>query len=113
MPMLSDVHAAGAALAKEADSRREELLRVRRIPADLFQRSAEAGLFRQMLAPQVGGLGRSPAEWFETGVEMARWEPSFAWVVTQGSGDIATYTAASVREFADAFVADQNVYPAS
>src|SRR5262249_45421232 len=99
MHMPSNVHAAGVALAREADGRRDELVRARRIPADLFQRSAEAGLFRQMLAPQVGGLGRSPAEWFETGIEMARWEPSFAWVVTQGSGDVATYTAAGVREF--------------
>jgi alkylation response protein AidB-like acyl-CoA dehydrogenase len=111
--MACDVHATAVALAKEADGRREELVRVRRIPADLFQRSAEAGLFRQMLARQLGGLGRSPAEWFETGVEMARWEASFAWVVTQGAGDVATYVAASEREFADAFLADQRVYSAS
>jgi alkylation response protein AidB-like acyl-CoA dehydrogenase len=108
-----DPHRAAVALAEEANGRREELVRARRIPADLFQRSAEAGLFRQMLARQLGGLGRSPAEWFETGVAMARWEPSFAWVVTQGAGDVATYVAASEREFADTFLADQHVYSAS
>jgi hypothetical protein len=32
----------------------------------------------------VGGLGRSAVEWFRTGVEVARWEPSFSWVITQG-----------------------------
>jgi alkylation response protein AidB-like acyl-CoA dehydrogenase len=111
--MNHDLHATAVALAREADGRREELVRARRIPADLFQRSAEGGLFRQMVARRLGGLGRSPAEWFETGVEMARWEASFAWVVTQGAGDVATYVAASEKEFADAFLADQHVYSAS
>lgn len=111
--MAHDVHTTAVALAKEADGRREELVRARRIPSDLFQRAAEGGLFRQLLARQLGGLGRSPAEWFETGVGMARWEASFAWVVTQGAGDVATYVAASEGEFADAFLADRNVYSAS
>jgi alkylation response protein AidB-like acyl-CoA dehydrogenase len=100
-------------LAKEADSRREELLQERRIPQDLFQRAGEANLFRQMLCKELGGLGRSPAEWFETGVEMARWEPSFAWVVNQGSGDLATFVAAGDAAFAKAFLADQGAYTAS
>jgi indole-3-acetate monooxygenase len=111
--MAHRVEATAVALAKEADSRREELVRARRVPADLFQRAAEGGLFRQMVAQQLGGLGRSPAEWFETGVEMAKWEPSFAWVVTQGAGDMATYVAAGERVFAESFLADRNGYSAS
>jgi hypothetical protein len=53
-----------------------------RISSDLFQRAAEGGLFRQFLARQLGRLGRSPAEKFETDVEMARLEASFC-----GGGD--------------------------
>jgi len=111
--MAHDVDDVAVALAKEADGRRDELVRARRSPSDLFQRAAENGLFRQMLARQLGGLGRSPAEWFETGIAMATWEASFGWVVTQGAGDVATYVAASDPEFANAFLADQHVYSAS
>jgi indole-3-acetate monooxygenase len=111
--MALDIQTVAIVLAKEADSRREELVRARRIPSDLFQRAAKACLFWQLVARQLGGLGLSPAEWFETGVEMARWEPSFAWVVTQGAGDMATYVAAGERVFADAFLGDRDAYSAS
>jgi len=111
--MADDVLASAVLLAKEADARREELARLRGIPADLFRRAGEAGLFRQMASKELGGLGLSPAEWFATGVEMARWEPSFAWVVTQGAGDMATYLSAGTDEFAAAFLSDAGAYTAS
>jgi len=78
--MVDDVHTAGVTLAKEADARRAELERERQVPPDLFRRAADAGLFRQLICVELGGLGRSAVEWFRTGVEMARWEPSFSWV---------------------------------
>lgn len=111
--MVDDVHVAGVTLAKEADARRGELDRERRVPADLFRRAGDAGLFRQLLCAELGGLGRSPAEWFDTGVEMARWEPSFAWVVTQGAADTAIYVAAGDPAFTSAFLADQAAYISS
>ena len=74
--MMDDVQAVAASLAKEADARRAELERERQVPPDLFRRAAEAGLFRQLICTELGGLGRSAVEWFRTGVEMARWEPS-------------------------------------
>ena len=92
--MVDEVHTAGVILAKEADARRGELERERQVPKDLFQRAGDAGLFRQLVCAELGGLGRSAAQWFRTGVEMARWEPSFSWVITQGAGDQATYPAA-------------------
>jgi hypothetical protein len=52
-------------------------------------------------------------EWFRTGVEMARWEPSFSWVVTQGAGDSATFTSAGDPAFVSAYLADPDAYPAS
>ena len=65
--MGHDLHDKAVSLAEEANSRREELVRTRCIPLDLFKRTAEGGLFRQLVAQQLGGLGLSPAEWFETG----------------------------------------------
>src|ERR1041385_7157440 len=44
---------------------------------------------------------------------MARLEPSFAWVVTQGAGDMAMYVSAGEGSFADALLADQVAYTAS
>jgi alkylation response protein AidB-like acyl-CoA dehydrogenase len=111
--MGHDLHDKAVSLAEEADARREELVRTRRIPSDLFKRAAEGGLFRQLVARRLGGLGLSPAEWFETGLNMARWEPSFAWVVTQGAGDIAMYLSAGETAFADALLADEAAYTAS
>ena len=108
--MVDDVHAAGVTLAKEADARRGELERERQVPKDLFQRAGDAGLFRQLLCAELGGLGRSPAEWFQTSVDMARWEPSFAWVVAQGAGDVATFVAVGNSAFTSAFLADQRAY---
>src|SRR5262249_37978781 len=57
--------------------------------------------------------GLSPVEWFENGIDMARWEPSFAWVVTQGAGDMATYLSAGAAAFADKLLADRGAYTAS
>jgi alkylation response protein AidB-like acyl-CoA dehydrogenase len=111
--MADSVHATGVTLAKEADARREELDRVRRVPSDLFERAGDAGPFRQLLRRDLGGLGRSPAEWFCTSVEMARWEPSFAWVVAQGAGDLTTYIAAGDPAFTSALLVDQRAYIAS
>jgi indole-3-acetate monooxygenase len=111
--MVDDVHAAAVTLAKEADARRAELEHERQVPPDLFRRAADAGLFRQLICPELGGLGRSAVEWFRTGVEMARWESSFSWVVTQGAGDHATYTASGDPAFVSVFLADPNAYSSS
>lgn len=111
--VFDDVHALGAGLAKEADARRVELERERQVPPDLFRRGVEAGLIRQLISAELGGLGRSAVEWFRTGVEMARWEPSFSWVMTQGAADHATYVAAGDPAFASEFLADPNCYSSS
>ena len=80
--MSNDLSLAAISLAKEADARHEELQRGRRIPSDLSRRAGDAGLFRQLLSTELGGLGRSAADWFRLSVDMARWEPSFSWIVT-------------------------------
>jgi len=108
-----DVGAAIAALGEEARERRDELAAYRGIPDDLFRRAGEAGLFRQMVSVELGGLGLSPTEWFDNVVEIARLEPSFGWVVAQGAGDLATYLASGTRRFTDECLADTCCYIAS
>jgi alkylation response protein AidB-like acyl-CoA dehydrogenase len=112
-PMTDDIHAAAVSLAKEADARRAELERTRQVPPDLFRRAAEAGLFRQLICAELGGPGRSAVEWFRTGVEMARWEPSFSWVVTQGVADVTIFTASGDPAFASDLLANPHACVAS
>ena len=112
--MTNDIHAAAVSFsAKEADARRPEFERKRQVPPDLFRRAGDAGLYRQLICTELGGLGRSAVEWFRTGVEMARWEPSFSWVVTQGAGDHAAFAASGDPAFTSVFLADPNAYSTS
>ncbi len=107
MSTTGDLTSAAVALAQEARERRLELDGGRCIPADLMERAGEAGLYRQMLPVEQGGSGLTPAEWFLNGIEMARHEPSFAWIVTQTSGDLVTFVTAGSPAFAEAFLADR------
>lgn len=85
---LTRVADAAAALGREADRRTTELDEGRRIPQDLYDRAARAGLFRQLVPRNLGGVGAEPLDWFRTGVELARHDASFAWVVTQGAAEL-------------------------
>lgn len=93
-------------LGTAADARWSELDRARRIPQDLYDAAAGAGLFRQLVAPGVGGRGRSPLEWFRTGMGLARHEPSFAWVVTQGAAELGWIAAGADPAWAAEVLAD-------
>lgn len=79
---------AAAMLGAAADARTGELEKGRRVPADLYRAAAAAGLFRQLVPAELGGGGVGPLEWFRTGVELARHEASFGWVVTQGAAEL-------------------------
>ena len=46
-----------SALATEAQERHSELNAARRIPVDLYRRTAEQGLFRQLVSTELGGRG--------------------------------------------------------
>ena len=107
MSTTEDLTAAAMALAQEARERRVELDAGRCIPADLADRAGEAGLYRQMLPVEEGGYGLTPAEWFLNCVEMARYEPSFAWIVAQAASDLVTFVTAGSSAFAEAFLADR------
>lgn len=82
-PLAAEVAAVGQAAADSIG----ELDRDCRLPADLYERAARLGLFRQLVPADLGGQGDTPLRWFRRGVELARYEPSVAWVVTQGAAE--------------------------
>jgi alkylation response protein AidB-like acyl-CoA dehydrogenase len=83
------VDAAALALAEEAAAAVDVLDAERGLPPDLARRAAEIGLFRQLVPTDMGGLGAAPIDWFRRGIGLARHEPSFSWVVTQGAAELA------------------------
>lgn len=95
-------------LGVEAGDRHREMEAARRIPDDLYRKTAEAGLFRQLVPTELGGLGRTPAEWFATGVELARAEASYAWIVTQGAAGLALVSAGGHPELVQAVLSDSS-----
>lgn len=95
-----------AALGAEADRRSHEMDAIRGVPDDLYRRAALAGLFRQLVPRELGGLGGTPIEWFRRGVELARHEASFAWVVTQGAAELGWIAAGGDEGWARDVLAD-------
>lgn len=75
-------------LGAAADARTAELDVACRLPADLYAAALHSGLFRPLVAPEFGGNGAAPLQWFRTGVELAWYEASLAWVVTQGAAEL-------------------------
>ncbi len=76
-------------LAEQAAASVDVLDAERCLPQELALAAADVGLFRQLVPKDVGGAGAAPIDWFRRGVAMARREPSFAWVVTQGAAELA------------------------
>jgi indole-3-acetate monooxygenase len=72
-------------LAKEAETRWVEFDERCSVPADLFEQAARIGLFRQLVPTDLGGLGSTPLEWYRTGLDISRHQPSLGWVVSQGA----------------------------
>ena len=89
-----------------ADGRWLELDRERGVPDDLHRAAADAGLFRQLVAPALGGHGRAPLDWFRTGMTLARHEASLAWVVTQGAAELGWIAAGGDPAWAAVVLAD-------
>lgn len=95
------------ALGAEARERHPELEAARRVPDDLYRKTAEHGLFRQLVPTELGGRGRSPLEWFTTGVELASAEASYAWVVTQGAAGLALVAGGGDPALTEAVLSDE------
>lgn len=67
---------------------------------------AEAGLFRQLVVDELGGLERTPLDWFQTGVALARYEASVGWVVTQGASELGWIGAGGDEQWAGELLDD-------
>ena len=69
-------------------SRATEIEAAKRIPEEVVERLAAAGLFRMMQPPPFGGLGCTPREAWEAVFEVGRGCGSCAWIVGLNSANI-------------------------
>jgi len=101
------------AIGADADARTGELRRARRLPDDIVRAVAAAGLFRQLVPSDLDGLGRTPIDWFRTGVALSRHEASLGWVVTQGAAELGWIGAGADDDWAREVLADPHAASAS
>jgi alkylation response protein AidB-like acyl-CoA dehydrogenase len=80
---------AAVALAPEITARSREFESVRRLPADLARKLAEAGIFRMAIAREYGGAERRPADLVRVIEEVARADGSVGWCVMIGASTAA------------------------
>lgn len=80
-----DIVAAAFALQKELRERAPEIERARRLPADLSQRFAEAGLYRACIPAVYGGLELSPLVTVRMIEVLAEADASAAWCAFIGA----------------------------
>ncbi len=88
-------------LAPEISARSREFESVRRLPADLARKLAEAGVFRIAIAREYGGAERPPSDLVRIIEEVSRADGSVGWCVMIGSSTAALsgyLTPATARE---------------
>ncbi len=95
-----------AALGRAAAAAAEDLDRECRLSDDLYECAARLGLLRQLVPTGLGGRGDTPLQWFRRGVELARYEPSIAWVVTQGAAELGWIASGGDEAWARHVLAD-------
>src|SRR4051794_22538234 len=103
---MADLFHAAAELGRQADQRWAELDRDCRLPADLHQAALGAELFRTLVPVELGGVGATPLDWFRLGVELARLEASFGWVITQGAVELGYIATGGDPDWAAAVLSD-------
>lgn len=83
--MTFNALAAVQLLVEEVGRRAPEIESVRRLPADLAQKFAEAGLFRMLLPANLGGPQTTPAQIGQAIEAMAQADASAAWCLMIGA----------------------------
>ncbi len=78
-----------ANLAPEISARAREFESVRRLPADLARKLAEAGVFRMAIANAYGGTERSPADLVRAIEQVSGADGSVGWCVMIGGSTAA------------------------
>ena len=74
-----------SSFAAEISQRADEIEKARRMPADLAERMAAAGLFRMLVPSQYNGLQVHPGEFFETLLTCARADGAVGWCLMIGA----------------------------
>ncbi|WP_328451979.1 acyl-CoA dehydrogenase family protein [Amycolatopsis sp. NBC_00438] len=110
---MTDLLQAATHLGEQAERRWEDLDRDCRIPNDLHVTAVESGLFRTLVPADMGGRGAAPLDWFRCGVELARHEASFGWVVTQGAVELGYIAAGGDTDWAREVLQDPRAASAS
>jgi len=77
---------AARALKSEIDAVRDELDRQRRLPAALVEAMCSAGMFSLWLPQTLGGPALNVIEFIKIIEELARFDGSVGWCVTNGAG---------------------------
>jgi alkylation response protein AidB-like acyl-CoA dehydrogenase len=85
---VRDVAQKTKALCGWLQTRATEIEAAKRIPEDVAERLAAAGLFRMMQPPLFGGLGCTPREAWEAVIEVGRGCGSCAWIVGLNGANI-------------------------
>ena len=106
---MTSLEDAAATLGAETDRRWRELDVAQRLPEDIYLQMAQAGILRQLLPREVGGMGRSTIEWFDLGLELARYDGSLGWIATQGNMGISHLHSLADRDFAREVIASADV----
>ncbi len=102
-----------ATLASSIEARHDQLDGDCRLPGSVFDELKALGLFRQLVPTELGGRGDTPLDWFRRGAELARMEPSLAWVVTQGAAEMGWISAGGAPEWSAQVLADPSAASAS
>lgn len=82
---MTDIVAAAVALQPEIRARAAEIEKARRLPPDLAQTLARAGLFRMATPRAIGGLEAEPAAIFRAIEAVAEADASAGWCVMIGT----------------------------
>ena len=104
---VGDVAQKAKTLCGWLQTRAPEIEAAKRIPDDVVERLAAAGLFRMMQPPLFGGLGCAPREAWEAVFEVGKGCGSCAWIVGLNSANILMLGKFSEQAQRDVFLCDK------
>ena len=103
--------AAAAGFVPELRERSVEIDRLRQLPQDLADSLAEAGFYRTLVPPALGGMGLSPAAVGEISETLAMGNASAAWCTFIGTTSQIMFAALEPEQLSEV-LADPNVITA-
>ena len=80
---------------------------------ETFQRMLSEGLFHILVAPELGGAGGTPRQWFDATLAVSHADPSAGWIVAQGAVQNAWLAVAADDRFAREYFATRQTIATS